>query len=179
MVNVIDYEAGEGHAEDGGYVDGGAVNLGFGGAPVVIQESRIAGTVLRNNTSPVRTAVRANALKTIFSRARTAIMTTVRMKTSLARTILTALRLNISESILHFTDTIRTTVLQDFVIIYTEELVGRERSGTLHLLAESSTERATAHIPELRHLDLKRIRLQGSAQRAIELSLARCRLQNQ
>ena len=116
MVDVVDYEAGEGHAEDGGYVDGGAVYLSFGGAPVVIQESRIAKTVL------------------------------------------------------HLTDTVRPTVLQDFVIIYTEELVGRERSGTLHLLAESSTERTTAHIPELRHLDLKRIRLQGSTQRAVELS---------
>ena len=179
MVDVVDYEAGEGHAEDGGYVDGGAVYLSFGGTPVVIQESRIAGAALRDNTGLILTGARANAFKTIFSRARTAIMTTVRMKTSLARTILTALRLNIAKTVLHLTDTVRPTVLQDFVIIYTEELVGRERSGTLHLLAESSTERTTAHIPELRHLDLKRIRLQGSTQRAVELSPGRCRLQNQ
>ena len=177
MVDVVDYEAGEGHAEDGGYVDGGAVYLGFGGAPVVVQECRIAGAVLRDNIGLVLNAARANAFKMIFSRARTA-MTAVRMKTSLAKTILTALRLNIAKTVLHFTDTVRTTILQDFVIIYAEELVGWKRSGTLHLLAESSTERATAHIPELRHLNLQRIRLQGSAQRAIELSLARCRPQN-
>ena len=83
MVDVVDYEAGEGHAEDGGYVNGGAVYLSFGGTPVVIQESRIAGDALRDNTGLILTGARANAFKTIFSRARTAIMTTVRMKTSL------------------------------------------------------------------------------------------------
>ena len=55
MVDVVDYEAGEGHAEDGGYVNGGAVYLSFGGAPVVIQESRIAGAALRDNTGLILT----------------------------------------------------------------------------------------------------------------------------
>ena len=80
MIDVVDYEAGEGHSEDGGYVDGGAVYLGFGGAPVVIQESLIAGAVLRDNIGLVLNAARANAFKTIFSLNRTA-MTTARMKT--------------------------------------------------------------------------------------------------
>ena len=35
---MLDDEAGEGEAEDGGDVGGGAVDLGFRGAPLVVEE---------------------------------------------------------------------------------------------------------------------------------------------
>ena len=45
LEDVLDEETGEGEAEDGGGVGYGAVDLGFGGAPLVIEEVLATGTL--------------------------------------------------------------------------------------------------------------------------------------
>ena len=64
------------------------------------------------------------------------------------------------------------SVRQHLIVIHAEELLGRQRFGSFHLLPQRRTQRTSPHIPELRHLYLQRIHLQRRPQRAEELRLA-------
>ena len=64
------------------------------------------------------------------------------------------------------------SVRQHLIVIHAEELLCRHRLSPFHLLPQRRTQRASPHVPELRHLDFQRIHLQRRTQRAEKLRFA-------